>query len=236
VALKSGEWAADEQLPTEMALVKRFGVSRPTIREALRALEAEGLVIRRRGRGTFVRRDKDGTRLATITNVLLGYEADVRVVRADRTPAAGEVAAFLRVAKGQLVRRFVRVEVVGGAPLSVVVNYLPMHIGRRIALKDLRGHSMLDLLRGRLRILLGTMRQTIQAVTPDDEVASLLEIDVTQPVLFLRRLVPDTRGNPVQVSDMFYRGERFRYEMELPFAAIPRRRAQRNGRFSVGDK
>ncbi len=53
--IDSGEWAPGEQIPTEMALVERLRVSRTTLREALRALARDGLVVRHRRRGTFVR-------------------------------------------------------------------------------------------------------------------------------------------------------------------------------------
>jgi DNA-binding LacI/PurR family transcriptional regulator len=49
----SGKYGAEGRLPSEAQLVKRFGVSRPTVGQALRALESEGLVSRRAGSGTY---------------------------------------------------------------------------------------------------------------------------------------------------------------------------------------
>jgi GntR family transcriptional regulator of arabinose operon len=59
--LRAGRWKAGDQIPTEAELVQQFGVSRITVARAVRDLEAEGLVERRRGAGTFVRR-KDTSR------------------------------------------------------------------------------------------------------------------------------------------------------------------------------
>ena len=53
--IAKGKYAQTGRLPTEMQLVKRFQVSRPTIARALRDLQAEGLIERRAGSGTFLR-------------------------------------------------------------------------------------------------------------------------------------------------------------------------------------
>lgn len=53
--IRSGEWAVGERIPAEPALVEHFGVGRNTIREAVRALEHAGMLIPRRGDGTYVR-------------------------------------------------------------------------------------------------------------------------------------------------------------------------------------
>ena len=54
-AIMSGKLAPGAQLPPETELVEMLGVSRGTLRESLRMLEEQGLIIRRRGKGTFVR-------------------------------------------------------------------------------------------------------------------------------------------------------------------------------------
>ena len=53
--IAAGKYAASGRLPSEVQLVKRFGVSRPTVARALRDLQAEGLVVRRAGSGTYVK-------------------------------------------------------------------------------------------------------------------------------------------------------------------------------------
>lgn len=57
--INSGEYKPDDALPTEQRLSQAFGVSRITVREALRILTDEGLIVRRSGKGTFVGRPSD---------------------------------------------------------------------------------------------------------------------------------------------------------------------------------
>jgi hypothetical protein len=166
-----------------------------------------------------------------ITNLVLGYESAIRVVSVGTAPAPAHVTPFLRIPRNQPVQRFVRVEVVDGAPLAVVVNYMAPEIGRRIRKQDLARYSMLEVLRHKLRIRLGPLRQQLEARMPDEEVARLLDIDLTQPVLLLRLLVSDSRGRPVEMADAFYRADRYRYELTLP--RVPRRAAAHKGRRAV---
>ncbi|MCF3130240.1 GntR family transcriptional regulator [Streptomyces olivochromogenes] len=56
-AILSGEFAPDSLLPSEAQLMTRYGVSRPTVRNAIAALRAEGLIDVRHGKGSFVRSD-----------------------------------------------------------------------------------------------------------------------------------------------------------------------------------
>lgn len=224
--IASGEWGPGERIPTELALGDHFGVSRATLREALRALERDGLIVRHRRRGTFVRSGAGGpSARPTITNLVLGYEAEIRVVSGGVAPAPAHVAAFLGLARGEPVHRFVRVEVVDGAPLAVVVNHLPLALGRRIRERDLARRSMIEILRDKLKIRLSRLRQQLEARMPDEEIAALLGIDLTHPVLLLRLLAFDTSRRPVQVVDTFYRADRYRHEIDLPAIARRPRRA-----------
>ncbi|MDA8392265.1 MAG: GntR family transcriptional regulator [Actinomycetota bacterium] len=56
--IRSGEFPAGSKLPTEAVLVKDYGVSRSTVRQALKGLEAQGIVVTRHGRGSFVAADR----------------------------------------------------------------------------------------------------------------------------------------------------------------------------------
>jgi GntR family transcriptional regulator len=154
----------------------------------------------------------------------LGYEAEIKVISVETVPAPAAVAEPLGVERGSPVMRFVRLEVVDRAPLAVVVNYMRESLGRRIRPQDLQRLNMLEFLRDRLR--LGVIRQSFEARLPDEEVAGLLGIDLTQPVLFMRLVVPDTAGRPVEVCDTFYRADRYRYEVET---RLPSRRQARDG-------
>src|SRR5918997_3750320 len=78
--IESGEWPAGFKLPSESQLMTQFGVSRVTVRLAVGALRAEGLILTRQGRGSFVR-DREANKRISSTR----YQQDARY-------AAGRVA------------------------------------------------------------------------------------------------------------------------------------------------
>ena len=219
--IESGEWGGDHPIPTEMKLLAEFGVSRTTIREALGVLTRDGLIARHRGRGSFVRPRAECPR--TVTNLILGYQAQIKVIKAETAAAPGHIAGPLGVERGTPLTRLVRLEIVDGAPLAVVVNYMRTTLGERIRPRDLTHISLLEFLRDRLRMRLGAIHQSIEARLPDVETAGLLGIDLTAPVLTVRLVVTDAGGRPVEVSDTFYRADRYRYEVETRLPPARRR-------------
>jgi GntR family transcriptional regulator len=203
-----------------MGLVRRFGVSRNTIREALRPLEQEGLIVRRRGRGTFVRTPPGPV---SKSNASAKRSTTIRLVSAGAVRSPAHVAAFFGLARGEQVRRILRVESADGTPIGVHVDYVGTVLARKLRGRDLRRHSLLEFARDQLRIDLGLVRQIIEARMPDDETASLLAIDLAQLVLFQRLLVFDHQKTPLQVADSYYRADRYRYEHDMPGLPVYRK-------------
>ena len=226
--IESGEWDSDHPIPTEMELLAEFGVSRTTIREALGVLTRDGLIARHRGRGSFVQPRVECP--PAVTNLILGYQAQIKVIRAETTAASAHIAGSLGVERGTPVTRLLRLEIVDGAPLAVAVNYMPTALGQRIRPRDLTRISLLEFLRDRLRMDLGTIHQSIEARLPDIETAGLLGTDLTRPVLAVRLVVTDASGRPVEVSDTFYRADRYRYEVETRLPPARRRPDARDTR------
>jgi GntR family transcriptional regulator len=226
--IEAGEWDSRRPIPTEMELLAEFGVSRTTIREALGALTREGLIVRHRGRGSFVRRRRQ--RPQAVTNLILGYQAQIKVIKVETIPAPAHIVGPLGVERGTPVTRLVRLEIVDGTPLAVVVNYMRTSLGERIRPRDLIRISLLEFLRDRLEMRLGAIHQSIEARLPDVETAGLLETDLTEPVLALRLIVTDVAGTSVELSEAFYRADRYRYEVETQLPpARQRPRGARDG-------
>ena len=105
-AILSGKFPPGSQLPPEFDLIAQLGVSRTTLREALKRLEEQGLIFRRRGRGTYVRERsivKDLSLNFGISEMITqaGFKPGVRSALLRREPATAEVAAALAVPEGE---------------------------------------------------------------------------------------------------------------------------------------
>ncbi|WP_411285591.1 GntR family transcriptional regulator [Lapillicoccus sp.] len=110
VRIRAKEWGPGQQLPTEAELVVRYGISRATVRQAIKDLEGQGLVVVQRGRGTFM---AEGTRihagmqeLASISATIaqMGLEPSMRYRhRIVRAATAAELRQFDLPVGGKVV-------------------------------------------------------------------------------------------------------------------------------------
>jgi len=87
-AILSGKFPPGSQLPPELDLIDQLGVSRTTLREALKRLEEQGLIFRRRGRGTYVRER------SIVKDLSLNFGISEMITQAGFTP--GVRSAVLR--------------------------------------------------------------------------------------------------------------------------------------------
>ena len=131
--IEAGRWEPDAQLPTEDELARRFGVSKITVRQALRDLAVEGFIRREQGRGTFVerRRLQQGPReLTSFTGERRGHGLvpASKVLEQATVPAAPEVATALAIEAGAPVFRLRRLRLADRQPMGIQTAYLPSHL------------------------------------------------------------------------------------------------------------
>ncbi len=220
----SGACAAGERLPTESELIRQYGVSRITVRQALAALAEEGLIERQQGRGTFVaerrtrRKPFEGpTHLTGSLDELLAqaHDTPIKVLETNRLAADRHEAELLGLRPGEPVYRIKRLRLHEGKPLSLIVNYLPAEIGVRFTPEELSSGSLLLRLETKFGLRLQSARQQITAELADPYVAGLLDVRVGAPLLSLERTVYTDDGRPVAYVHMLYRSDRFNYSVLL---------------------
>ena len=211
----AGEFAAGGRLPAESELAGGYGVSRVTLREALRLLQRDGLVASRQGRGHFVLRGgairEPVTRLQSVTELLasLGYAVETEVLSVRRR-AAGDVAEKLGLAPAAPVVELERVRRSGGEPLIYSIDILPAQLveGREAELAG----SLVALLAG-AGIELSSSHARIRAATLPRRVARRIGIAATMPWLLLEQVNFDARETAVIFSFDYHRGDRFDFEV-----------------------
>ena len=117
-------------LPPEIALAERFNVNRHTVRRAISALAAEGLLRAERGRGTFVNAVPKrlvypiGTRTRFSENMLKqALEPSGRLIHSEQVAADAAKAALLKIKTGAPLHRLEKLSVADGVPLSRSICY-----------------------------------------------------------------------------------------------------------------
>lgn len=223
-AIARGDFAAPDAFPTETELCARYGVSRFTVREALRALQGEGLIARRRGSGTVIQpaAARGGALHQPLSNVgeLLQYARDTRVEfdRVADGPVPKKIAEQLpQVAPGRWAHfQGVRGSETQAQPIALTEAFLHPELAADAARIDFSGHEpifrQLERLAG-LRI--ATVTQDIQAVPASAATAAALGIPRRSPCLRILRCYYDTGGRLFEISVSHHPGDRFAYAMHI---------------------
>ncbi|GEM83548.1 MAG: transcriptional regulator [Meiothermus sp.] len=214
-ALASDTWKAGEAMPPERELANQFGVSRLTLRKALERLEAQGLVQRRQGSGTYV-----APRLEQPLSTLTGFSEDMRArglepkvrwLKRGLFTASPEEVLALSLSPGEKVARLERVRSAQGEPMAVERAALPAHLlPNPEEVKD----SLYAYLESKgLRPVRALQR--LRAVAASRQEAELLGIRADEPVLYIERLSYLADGSVLEFTRSHYRGDRYDFVAEL---------------------
>jgi GntR family transcriptional regulator len=210
----SGKLGPGDRLPSEAEQTRRFGVSRVVIRQALRILEEQELIVRVKGKGTFVSDAVAEDAAPRISGSLedlihIGADTTIRVVEFRLVKATADLAEVFAVKEGDDLFHVQRIRLVGGRPLATLVNHLPFSIGASIPLSDLTKEPLIVLIEKRAGVHVEWASQVFQAVAADEEMAQLLEVDLLTPLLKLTLTAYSTDGKVVDLAHVFYRSDRY---------------------------
>ncbi len=235
-AIRDGALPAGEAVPSEADLTAAYGVSRGTVRQALAALRAEGLIVGGRGAKPVVVR---APQLAQPFSELLSFSAWVRtmgrtptgrVVSLAMRPADPATAEALGVVPDAPLRHLVRVRLADGVPLMVERTWFAPEVGDLVADLDLERDSIYAAL-ARHDVVFAAARQSVDAVAAGRVDAGLLDVRRRAPLLRIRRRTLSPSGRPLEWSDDRYRADLVSLTMEnsarLP--AVARRLAMGGG-------
>jgi GntR family transcriptional regulator len=228
-----GELQEGAFLPSEPALARQFGVSRATLREAMRGFEEQGLIVRRQGVGTYVARPmpimETGLEVLESIETLaarIGLEVYPGPLRVETRPM-DETETCLRGAEGDgQVVEITRVMYAGGRPIAHLVDILPVDVLPPDALGSGFGGSVLDLLLRRGIVGMGSSRTEIKAVAADAQLARELRIQRGDVLMRLEACLYTAAGRPIDHSYSNFLPGTFRFHVVRrvgSLGALPRR-------------
>jgi GntR family transcriptional regulator len=179
-------------LPGELELTLEFGVSRGTVRQALERLTRRGLIVRHRGRGSFVAPIPHEYPLGRfyrfadeMTERGIPQSSQVLDLGTVRTPA--RIARRLRLAAGTRSLRLLRLRLAGERPLLLETSHVPERFSPALLRADLSQASIYDVLE-RAGVHLIRITEEVRAVTLDDRQAQPFELPAGAPAFAVERL------------------------------------------------
>jgi GntR family transcriptional regulator len=217
--IAAGLSAPGDRLPSERDLCERLNVSRLTLRKALKALVDDGLLESVPGRGWFVA----GGPISEPANVLLSFSDMARargltpsatVLSAEVRSAGLDEAEVLMVAPGSELFEIRRLRRLDGAATSIDHSRIPLSIAPGLPDVDFGVESLYSVLRTH-GVEPARAAAVVEAVPADAEHARILEVDIGTPLLSLSQVTYAQDGRPIDMGDVTYRGDRYRFRANL---------------------
>lgn len=218
--IEAGELPPGSLIPTEQDLVAQYGVSRTTVREALSGLVQEGLLVRQRGKGTFVTARRFAENLGPLTGFTeemmhRGIEVGARLLTAEAVTLSGREAELLDVPDNARAYRVVRLRLINDEPISLETAIFPFDIGLRVAQADHNKVGYYPLLEEKYGIKLSEAEQTIGCRKGTPEEIQALGLQRGAPVLVVERVTFDVWDRRVVLSRAIFRPDRYSYRIRL---------------------
>lgn len=218
--ITGGEWQPGRMLPPESVLCRRFQVSQITVRQALENLVNDGLIIRQRGRGSFVAHpalESSLTRIISFTEDMLqrNFLPKSRVICSGLVEANSSVAEKLKVEVGEVLAQLHRLRYADGEPLSIEKSLLVHQYCPGVLDENFEDNSLRVSLKNRFGIQLVRARQSIRAQVATQEQADLLGVDRGAPLLVLDRVSFSQQNLPIEYLQITYNAKRYVMYAEL---------------------
>lgn len=219
--IELGNWKPGSAIPGEPELCRLFDVSRTVVRQALREMAYEGLVIRKKGKGTFIAEPKISE---SLIQDLTGFYEDMvarglrpltKVLKQEIVPASAKVAGRLAISPGDPVVEIVRLRSIQREPMLLVTTYLPSARCPNLVHADLANHSLYAYLEDECHLTLARGHRSLEAILADEQVAELLGVKKGSPLILLESVSYLTDGAPIEYFHALHRGDRSRFEVEL---------------------
>jgi GntR family transcriptional regulator len=215
----AGEYAPYERLPSESELMSTFGVSRITVRQALKDLNSEGLVFTSQGKGTFASKPKatqDVQQLQGFDEAMSpkGYKTSARLVSIRERVADREVQKKLQLSEKDKVIEVVRIRYLNHEAVSLDRSFLPLDIGQGLFGEDLT-RDIFPIIERQQNLKLGEAEISLEARPADEEVAHQLGLELGSPLMWVERLTRDQNGRPIDYEYLAIRGDSYKYSFKI---------------------
>jgi len=219
--IKAGRWAPGDRIASEAELCDHFGVSRTTVRQALAELESEGLLVKEKGRGTFVAEPRSSSWFLQSSHgfhdeaTRAGRQVTSQVLRRELAPLPQWAALALDLPAGSDGVTLERLRSVDGELVMYVESHLLEELTDVVLQTDLETESLYGALEAQRGLEVSGGRRVVQATTARDELARLLEIEPGAAVLQVNAVSWDASLRPFECYRAWHRSDRTTIEVQV---------------------
>lgn len=216
--IREGRLKEGDRLPSEPSLAETYGIGRPTVRQAVDSLVRRGLLIRRRGSGTYVAAAPQRVDLFSLAGtsasfLQTGRAPEVGILQQPTLTAVEDDGA--NPFAGTLAYAFSRVSRVSDDPVLVEDMFLSPEFFPGLETMDMTGRSLARLVEDRYGLTLTGGEQHFRIAYPDERLAVLLAAPVTTPILAVDRYLHFGLAQNAIFARLFCRTDRFVFTQTL---------------------
>jgi GntR family transcriptional regulator len=200
-------------LPSEPELVKKYGVSRGTVKQALDELEHQSFIYRKRGLGTYVAEPRILRHSRTVPSFSedirrRGHQPSIKLISLEKEPPSARVCTALSLQPQSLVWKVKRVFLSDHVPLALVSSYLPVSSVENLATVDVE-YSLYAALERRYNLRPTWASDSYTAVRAQGEVVEQLAVNAGDPVIYSERIAYLRDMRVIEFVESYIRGDRF---------------------------
>jgi GntR family transcriptional regulator len=216
IAIKTEEYQNGKKFPNEMDLSKQLGISRSTLRQSFNKLVHEGLLMRKKGVGTFVEKvgvssmaqnwQSFSQEMKTLGIKVKNYELQVSWVAPDE-----QLCTFFDIIKTTKILKLERLRGKEEYPFVYFVSYFHPRIG--LTGNEDFSRPLYDILENDYSSIANFSKEEISAIAATPLLAEKLQIKTGDPVLKRMRFVYDPGSRPLEWNVGYYKADSFTYTL-----------------------
>jgi GntR family transcriptional regulator len=217
--IEKGLWQLGSCIPSEKELCDTYKISRPTVRQALQELVREGLLNRKKGKGTFVVQPEVEQLMEDVygfTEIIMkqGLVPSSIILKQELIDQTPEIAGSLNLAKSEKVVFIERIRMADSKPVILDRAYFGSNLFPALESMDVSG-SIYKIVRENFNYILGNARETIELATVDKSIANCLGLSIGTPIFFKKRITYTNNAIPLEYCEQYIRGDKCRFIIEL---------------------
>lgn len=217
-AIKSEEYQKGIKLPNEVDLSKQLGISRSTLRQSINKLVYEGLLVRKKGVGTFANRTSISSKAQNWLSFsqemkALGIETKNYELHLSWIKPNEELCLFFDIKEDVRILKLERLRGKAEYPFVHFISYFNPRIG--LTGDEDFSRPLYEILEQDYNSIAKLSKEEISAISADVVLAEKLEIKTGDPILKRKRFVFDPGNRPLEWNVGFYRADSFTYTLEF---------------------
>lgn len=214
--IENGVYKEKEKLPSEFLLAKQLGVSRATLREALRILEEENVIIRRHGVGTFINAkplfNSGIEQISSITDMIINAGMSPGTIFLSKTikgPTDGDIKGF-NCLENEEITVIERVRTANGEPVVYCIDKI---LSENLPSSYSHEESIFDLLEKKAGRKITYAVTHIEPIGYHDTISPILNCDPETALLLLKQMHYDENDEPILFSLNYFRADKFSFHV-----------------------